>query len=117
MRPATTAIQKTLMMPSAKSDPIMAQQHPMHEVPCRIPICSAPDLPSRQAPRRKPSGLRHFLQTDVFEWSEFVDGGNDEDHSGTHRPDLPHSSASPQRCPPAAATANARTPTAPHATK
>ena len=48
------------MTPSANSDAISAQQQPMHQAPCLAPISKAPRRPVRQAPSRKPSGLRHF---------------------------------------------------------
>jgi hypothetical protein len=39
-----------------------AQQQPTHHAPLRVPIAKAPRRPSRQAPSRKPSGLRHFVR-------------------------------------------------------
>ena len=59
---ATNAIQARLITPSANSVAISAQQQPTHHAPCLTPIEAAPAGPSRQAPRRKPSGLRHFVR-------------------------------------------------------
>src|SRR5947207_7386564 len=58
--PATTAIHAMLITPRANSDAISAQQQPTHQAPCLTPIPTAPVGPSRQAPSRNPSGLRHF---------------------------------------------------------
>ena len=66
MSPATTAIQTTLMTPSAKSDAIRAQQQPMHQAPCLVPIWSAPVRPLRQEPSKKPRGLRHLPRQTSF---------------------------------------------------
>ena len=60
IRPATTAIQMRLITPSANSEAIRAQQHPMHQPPWLIPIRSPPTRPLRQEPSRKPRGLLHF---------------------------------------------------------
>ena len=60
MSAATNAIQTMLMTPSANSEAISAQQQPTHHAPCPTPIRSEPTRPSRQAPSRNPSGLRHF---------------------------------------------------------
>ena len=49
-----------IISPSAKSDAISAQQQPTHQAPCFMPISTAPQRPSRHAPSRKPSGLRHL---------------------------------------------------------
>src|SRR6187397_693013 len=58
--PATTAIQVTLITPSAKSDAISAQQQPTHHAPLPTPIRNVPAHPERQEPSSVPSGLRHF---------------------------------------------------------
>src|SRR5215216_3029061 len=55
IRPATIAIQTTLMIPSAKNDAISAQQQPTHQPPFFSPMYSAPDQPSRQEPSNWPS--------------------------------------------------------------
>jgi hypothetical protein len=60
INPATTAIQVTLITPSAKSDAISAQQQPTHHAPLPSPMRNAPDHPARQEPRSVPRGLRHF---------------------------------------------------------
>src|SRR4029450_9580781 len=60
MMPATSAIHETLMTPRANSEAINAQQHPTHQAPFLAPIRTAPERPSRQEPRRTPSGLRHL---------------------------------------------------------
>jgi len=58
----TNAIQTTLMIPSANSDAISAQQHPTHQAPFRTPIDSAPRTPPRQVRISAPSGLRHLFR-------------------------------------------------------
>ena len=49
-----------LITPTAKSSTISAQQQPMHQAPCTIPIRTAPAAPSRQWCITKPSGVRHL---------------------------------------------------------
>ena len=66
MRPATTAIHVTLMIPSAKSEAMRAQQQPTHQAPFPAPIRSAPDGPSRHEPSSVPSGLRHLPRQTSF---------------------------------------------------
>src|SRR3954452_21290267 len=60
MRPATNAIQETLITPRAKRDAISAQQQPTHQAPFFAPIRTAPSMPSRHDPSSAPSGLRHL---------------------------------------------------------
>src|SRR3954452_11118184 len=60
IRPAITAIQTMLMIPSAKNDAINAQQQPTHQAPFVAPIRNAPERPARQEPSNIPSGLRHL---------------------------------------------------------
>ena len=78
MRPATSAIQTTLITPSANSDAINAQQQPTHQAPCRAPICMAPESPSLQLPRRKPSGRTALSETHVLEGGQLVYRSNEE---------------------------------------
>src|SRR5213593_1210360 len=75
--PATTAIQMTLMIPSAKNDAISAQQQPTHQAPFFMPMRSAPDQPSRQEPSKRPSGLRHLpRQTSLSGVSSYAAAAN-----------------------------------------
>src|SRR3954470_21196677 len=60
--PATNAIQATLMIPSANSAAMRAQQQPTHQAPWAAPIRRAPVDPFRQEVSRNPSGLRHLLR-------------------------------------------------------
>ena len=55
---AMKAIQPMLMIPSANSAAISAQQQPTHQAPWRSPTLSAPTRPGRQCSIRKPKGLR-----------------------------------------------------------
>src|SRR5215475_4340013 len=56
----TNAIQTMLMIPSAKSDAISAQQQPAHHAPFLTPIAYEPRRPERHEPRSELSGLRHL---------------------------------------------------------
>src|SRR5689334_114444 len=51
---ATNTIQPMLMIPSANSDAISAQQQPRHQPPCSAPMRSAPAGPPRQLVSTKP---------------------------------------------------------------
>ena len=79
---ATNAIQPTLMIPSAKSDAMSAQQQPTHQAPCAAPIRSAPAFPPRHEVRRNPSGLRHLREAHVLERRQLVDRRDDERRPG-----------------------------------
>src|SRR3954468_10652043 len=114
---ATNAIQTMLISPSAKSDTIRAQQQPTHQAPCLTPISSAPRGPSRQAPRRKPSGLRHLPRHTSLSGVSSYTAATTSVAPATHRPACSHASMSPANPAPAAAIANEVSPAAVHVTR
>src|SRR5712691_4275137 len=94
IRPATIAIQTTLMIPSAKNDAISAQQQPTHQPPFFSPMRSAPDQPSRQEPSNRPSGLRHLpRQTSLSGVSSYAAAIRSV-AAATQRPARPHENTS-----------------------
>src|SRR6187549_1775697 len=105
------------MTPSAKSDAINAQQQPIHQAPCPAPIRSAPKRPPRQAPTRKPSGLRHLPRQTSLSGVNSYTAATISVAPATHRPARSHDSTSPATAPPAAARANATAPAAAHVTR
>ena len=61
IKAATRTVQARLMTPRANRAAISAQQQPRHHAACRRPS-PGPRGPSRQAPSRNPSGLRHLTR-------------------------------------------------------
>src|SRR5258705_3248451 len=106
-----------LMTPSANSDAISAQQHPTHHAPCLAPICSAPGRPSRQDPRRKPSGLRQCRRHMVFSGVSSYTAATTRTPPATQRPVRSQDNASPERRRPSSDTANASRPAAVHVSR
>ena len=95
MSPATTAIQTTLMTPSAKSDAIRAQQQPMHQAPCLVPIWSAPVRPLAPGAEQEAEGLRHLPRQTSFNGVSSYTAAPISVTPATQRPALSHASGSP----------------------
>ena len=83
MRPATTAIHTTLMIPNAKSDAISAQQQPTHQAPFLVPICSRARPAVAPGPQERAERAAALAEADVLQRCELVRRGDDEGGAGS----------------------------------
>ena len=78
---ATNAIQPTLMIPSAKSEAMSAQQQPTHHAPCAAPIRSAPAVPATPRAEEEAERAAALAEARLLERRQLVDRRDDERRS------------------------------------
>ena len=115
--PATTAIQDTLMTPSANSEAISAQQQPTHHAPFLAPIRTAPASPSRHDPSSTPRGLRHLPRHTSFSGVSSYAAATSRVAPAMGRPAFDQDSWSPPRRIAAVAMPYAETPATPQVSR
>ena len=82
---ATTSIQVMLITPTAKSSTISAQQQPMHQAPCSIPIRTAPARPVAPVVHDEAERRAALAQARALERGQLVDPREHDRRAGDLR--------------------------------